>query len=135
MIVLRDPKQLADMVDPAIKALLQIRFHNICDPEPYDPDLHGYFVLVQPGDTAESIEEKTGINLLGSLFSDEVYGDPDYRPDFEYLMDQGHFFEAVYIANDSGFAEVFIVPKEEGIDERILRLCHEFAEFTEITPG
>lgn len=133
MIVLRDPKQLVDVVDPEIKALLQIRFQNICEPEPYDPDLHGYFVLVQPGDTAESIEEKTGINLLGSLFSDEVYGDPDYRPDFEYLMDQGHFFEAVYIANDSGFAEVFIVPKEDGIDERILKLCDEFAEFTEIT--
>ena len=37
------------------------------------------------------------------------------------------FYEAVYIFTDSGFAVVMIVPKEEGIDVRILELCAEFA--------
>ena len=48
-------------------------------------------------------------------------------PDFEYLEDHIGFFEAVYIFTDSGFAVVMIVPKEEGIDGRILALCTEFA--------
>ena len=97
------------------------------NPEPYDPDEHGFFILVEPGDTSEQIESATGYSLLKSLFSGTVYGDPDFTPDFEYLEDQVSFYEAVFIFTDSGFAVVMIVPKEEGIDVRILELCAEFA--------
>jgi len=128
MLILRDPAQLAEVTQPDIKALLQQRFHNICDPEPYDWERHGYFVVLQSGDTAESVEQAVGINLLGSLFSDEAYGDPGYMPDFEFLLNHNDaFYEAVYIANDDGYAQVFIIPKE-GADKRILQLCEEFAE-------
>ena len=127
MIVLRDPQQLSQIVQPEIKAYLRQRFKDICEPEPYDPDEHGFFILVEPGDTSEQIELETGYSLLKSLFSDTVYGDPDFTPDFEYLEDQGSFFEAVFIFTDSGFAVIFIVPKEDGIDGRILELCAEYA--------
>ena len=127
MIVLRDPQQLAQVVQPEIKAFLRRRFHDICDPEPYDPDEHGFFILVEPGDTSDRIESATGYSLLKSLFNNTVYGDPDFSPDFEYLEDHGEFFEAVFIFTDGGFAVVMIVPKEEGIDAGILALCNEFA--------
>jgi hypothetical protein len=127
MIVLRDPQQLTQVVQPEIKSFLQQRFHEICDPEPYDPDEHGFFILVELGDTSEQIESATGYSLLKSLFNDAVYGDPDFSPDFEYLEDHGGFYEAVYIFTDSGFAVVMIVPREEGIDIGILELCAEFA--------
>ena len=127
MLVLRDPQQLNRVVQPEIKAFLRRRFYDICDPEPYDPDEHGFFILVQPGDTSEQIELDTGYSLSKSLFNGTVYGDPDFTPDFEYLEDHGSFCEAVFIFTDSGFAVVMIVPKEEGIDERILELCAEFA--------
>ena len=127
MIILRDPQQLTQVVQPEIKSYLQQRFHDICDPEPYDPDEHGFFILVQHGDTSEQIESDTGYSLLKSLFNGTVYGEPDFTPDFEYLEDHGGFFEAVFIFADSGFAVVMIVSKEEGIDGRILALCNEFA--------
>jgi hypothetical protein len=130
MIVLRDPQQLTQVVQPEIKAFLLQRFHDICDPEPYDPDEHGFFILVEPGDTSEQIESETGYSLLKSLFNGTVYGDPDFTPDFEYLEDHGRFYEAVYIFTDSGFAVVLIVPKEDSIDGRILELCAEFATST-----
>ena len=127
MIILRDPQQLTQVVQTEIKAFLQQRFHEISEPEPYDPDEHGFFILVEPGDTSEQIELSTGYSLLKSLFSDTVYGDPDFTPDFEYLEDHGSFCEAVFIFTDSGFAVVMIVPKEDGIDGRILELCAEFS--------
>ena len=89
MIVLRDPQQLTQVAQPEIKAFLRQRFHDICDPEPYDPDEHGFFILVEPGDTSEQIESATGYSLLKSLFNGTVYGDPDFTPDFEYLEDHG----------------------------------------------
>jgi hypothetical protein len=127
MIILRDPQQLTRVAQPDIKAFLRRRFDDICAPEPYDPDEHGFFILVEPGDTSDRIESATGYSLLKSLFTDTVYGDPDFMPDFEYLEDHISFFEAVYIFTDSGFAVVMIVPKEEGIDAGILALCTEFA--------
>jgi hypothetical protein len=127
MIVLRDPQQLTQVVQPEIKSFFQQRFHDICDPEPYDPDEHGFFILVEPGDTSEQIELDTGYSLLKSLFNGTIYGDPDFTPDFEYMEDHVGFYEAVYIFTDSGFAVVMIVPKEEGIDGRILELCAEFS--------
>ena len=91
MIVLRDPHQLAQVVQPEIKAFLRQRFHDICAPETYDPDEHGFFILVEPGDTSEQIESATGYSLLKSMFNDSVYGEPDFTPDFEYLEDHGRF--------------------------------------------
>ena len=130
MIVLRDPHQITQVIQPEIKAFLRRRFHDICAPEPYDPDEHGFFILVEPGDTSEQIESDTGYSLLKSLFNCTAYGDSDFTPDFEYLEDHGSFCEAVFIFTDSGFAVVMIVPKEDGIDGRILELCAEFATST-----
>jgi hypothetical protein len=127
MIILRDPQQVSNIVQPEIKAFLQQRFHDLCNPEPYDPDEHGFFILVEPGDTSEQIELMTGYSLLKSLFTETVYGDPDFTPDFEYLEDHSSFCEAVYLFTDSGFAVVLIIPKEAGIDGKILELCAEFA--------
>lgn len=127
MIILRDPQQLTQVVQPEIKAFLRQRFQDICEPEPYDPDEHGFFILVEPGDSSEQIEMATGYSLLKSLFSDTEYGDSDFTPDFEYLEDQGGFYEAVFIFTDSGFGVIFIIPKQKGIDGRILKLCSEYA--------
>jgi len=37
MIVLRDPQQTSQVVQPEIKAILQERFDDICNPQPYTP--------------------------------------------------------------------------------------------------
>jgi len=64
MIVLRDSQQLTQVVQPDIKAFLRRHFHDIYDTEPYDSDEHGFFILVEPGDTSEQIELATGYLLL-----------------------------------------------------------------------
>jgi len=70
MIVLRDPQQTSQVVQPEIKAFLRQRFHEICDPELYDPDGHGFFILVESCDTSERIELPA--SLFFSLFT-EIY--------------------------------------------------------------
>lgn len=50
MKLLRDPHQLDQVSQRVIQAILRQRFHDLCDPEPYDPDEHGFFILVEPGD-------------------------------------------------------------------------------------
>ena len=127
MLLLRDPQHIDQVSQPVIHAFLRQRFHDLCDPEPYDPDEHGFFIVVEPGDTSEQIALDTGYSLLKSVFSDSVYGDTDFCPDCEYLEDHHSFYEAVFIFTDSGFAVVMIIPKAEGIDRRMLAICAEFA--------
>lgn len=127
MLLLRDPNQLSQVTQPVIQAFLRQRFHDLCNPESYDPNEHGFFILVEPGDTSEQIALATGYSLLKSVFSDAVYGDPDFSPDCEYLENHRCFYEVVFIFTDSGFAAIVIVPKAEGIDSRMLALCAEFA--------
>lgn len=93
MIVLRDPQQTSQVVQPEIKAFLQERFYDICNPEPYDPDEHDFFILVEPGDTSEQIESATGYSLFKRLFYNTAYGRSSLYTDFEYLEDHGSFFK------------------------------------------
>ncbi len=58
---LRDPQQLTQIAHPEIKTFLRQRFHDICDPEPYNPDEHGFFILIEAGDTSEQSELATGL--------------------------------------------------------------------------
>ena len=127
MLLLRDPQQLDQVSQPVIQAFLRQRFQDLGAPEPYNPDEHGFFILVEPGDTSEQIASATGYSLLHSLFSDSVYGDADFSPDCEYLEDHRSFYEAVFLFTDSGVAVIMIIPKAEGIDSRLLALCAEFA--------
>ncbi len=129
MLILRSPDQLQQVESVGIQNWLRQRFQLICDPEPYDADRHGYFVLVQADDPAESLETATGCPLISSLFGDGVYGDADldFVPSFECIEDNGHFYELLYIGTDAGTAVVFVIPKQEGVDSRLLKLCAEFA--------
>lgn len=128
MLLISDPDDLSTVIQPEIIALLAQRFQQLFEPEPYDPQTHGYFVLIQPGDDTESIVVETGINILGSLFDDSVYGDSDFAPYFECVVDHGTFFELVFIFTDDGFLRIFVIPKADGIDGKILEFCTEFAE-------
>jgi hypothetical protein len=111
MIILRDPQQLSQITQPDIKAFLRQRFRDF---EPYDPDEHGFFLLVEPNDSIAALETETGYSLLD--------------PCFEYIADHGHFFEMTYLITDSGFGLIVIIPNAESIDSRLLELCTEYAE-------
>jgi len=79
MLVLRDPALAATLEDEALRALITQRFVEIAQDEPYDPDTFGYFVVVEPGDSVESVEKEVGWPILGSVFNDARFGDPDFR--------------------------------------------------------
>jgi hypothetical protein len=111
MIILRDPQQITQVIQPDIQAFLRQRFREL---KPYDPDEHGFFILVEPDDSIAALEAETGYPLLD--------------PCFEYIADHGRFFEMTYLITDSGFGLSVIIPNSESIDGRLLALCAEYAE-------
>jgi hypothetical protein len=132
MLILRGPAAANQIANPAIRSLVEQRFVQVCAGEPYDYDLHGYMVVVEPGDSVEHVEAETGCSILFDPFEDVSYGHPDFSTSFDILEahhdEQGNvFYELVYILSDSGFAVTALIPKVEGIPAGLLAMCAEYA--------
>lgn len=127
MLVLRGPALAVRITDPDMRALVEQRFTEIQAGEPYDYDTHGYSIVVEPGDTVEALENETGYPILGSLFDDSRFGDPEYAPSFEALEEHPSCFEIVFILSDDGFGFTVFVPKADGIDAVLLSMCARYA--------
>ena len=117
MRLLRDPAEAEQLAEPALRALLAQRFCDLAQGEPYNPDICGYFVLVEPGDSIAAIGAETGCSLTAS------------PPCFELVEAHQHpaCYEVVFVPGDGDFGIVLIVPKAEGVDVELLRLCARHA--------
>jgi len=132
MLILRDPADANSISNPDIRRLVEQRFAEVCAGEPYDYDSHGYMVVVEPGDTAQELEQETSCCILHDLFEDIPFGNPDFTPSFEILeehygTDGTVFYEMLFVTNDDGFGITLFVPKAEGIDAGLLAMCAEYA--------
>ncbi len=127
MIALRDPSLVGSIPDPDIRQLIEQRFAEITGDEPFDPDIHGQFIIVEPGDSVAALEKEVGIPILRNLFDDVPYGDPDFTPCFEVLEEHQACFEMVFIMGDGDGGTVIIIPKTEGINPDLLAMCAQYA--------
>ena len=118
-----------------IKQFYQIELRNhmletiskITDGAFYDPSIYGHFVLVEVGDYIGEIEAMTGCHLMHGLSQNSQYGDADYQPSFEWLVEHPIFYEAVFIISDDGYGIDLLIPKALGIDPDLLAMCAKYA--------
>ena len=127
MLLLFDPSGVSRITDPDIRALVAYRYIQICAGEAYDVDLHGYMIVVEPGDSVEALEEECSCPILHNLFDESRFGDPGYAPSFEHLEDHGGCYEMVFIMSDDGSGVSIFIPKSAGIDPELLSLCKVYA--------
>jgi hypothetical protein len=135
MIVLRDPAQLTAHYDQfntallitSLSPLLALRFQQMSDGTVYDPEEHGYIVIAEPGDDMAALEDES-CPIFSDWFGDFRYPDSGFAPSWECGFEHPLCWELVFIANDSGFGILVFVPKQSGIDQRLISLCQEYAE-------
>ena len=127
MLVLRSPDDASRIADPEIRNLVKLRFAQICSGETHDPDRHGYMLVVEPGDTVQTIERQSGIAVLTDLFGETCFGDPEFPPGAEVIEEHRSCYELVFIFSDDGYGIEIFVPKVDGIDPDLLAMCRQFA--------
>lgn len=127
MLVLRDPALRSSIADPEICSLVEQRFADICAGDDYDADLHGYMIVVEPGDRVAELEQESGCPILRNLFNDIRFGEPGFRPCFEVIEEHAGCYEMVFVPSDGDFGIVIFIPKQEGIDADLLAMCVEYA--------
>ena len=59
MILIRDPDHIAQIANPHLQDFLRQRLSALADHGFYTPDLHGYMIIVEPGDNADDTVERT----------------------------------------------------------------------------
>ena len=128
MLVLRDPSMASSIAADDLRALVEQRFEDVCDGEEYEPDLHGFMIVLEPGDSFEALEEESGCPILRSYIGNARYGDPEFKPVFECLEEHDACYEMVFVPGDGDFGIVIFIPKQEGIDPDLLAMCAEYAE-------
>jgi len=135
MIVLRDPALVSLIEDQALRALLNQRFEEISQDQPYDPILFGYFVVVEPDDSVSALETKTGCSIVRGRCGSAQYGQPGFAPAFEFIEEHPHCYEMVFVLSDDGFGIDLFVPKVPGIDSQLLALCVSYAITAAVIPN
>ena len=126
MIGIRGPGQARRIEDPDIRRLVQQRFAEVCNGEPYNPDVHGEMIVVELGDTLQSLERESGVPIASNPFDDIRFPDPDFVPVCEYLEEHSHCYEVMFLYSDDGAGVTLFVPKQ-GADAEILAFCARFA--------
>ena len=113
MQIIRDLPSTQQISDSAIRKLVQQRIESIASDEPYDANLHGYFVVLATGDTVEAINAQIGFNPLA-------------KP-YEILEEYPDCYDLLYIICDDGFGVEMLIPKNVDIDPDLLLMCRRHA--------
>lgn len=114
MKILRHESDLEEVEHMGIRDLIQSRIEQIEEEDFFDADVHGQFVIAEPGDFIERLEAETFRPLLGE------------PPCFESALDHGAFFDLVWaLAGDQ--CVTLIVPKVAGVPTGLLALCERYA--------
>lgn len=127
MVRIRGPDRAHRIDDPDIRRLVERRFVEVCNGEPYDPEIHGEMIVVEPGDTPASLEGQSGCSIAGNPFDETRFPGPAFVPACEVIEEHATCYEMVFILNDDGFGVLIFVPKHPGIDRELLSLCRTYA--------
>ena len=128
MRTLRDEAAIAALPDAALRRLIEKRVAEINESCPWDADELGYFIVVEPGDTAAALEAEMGFSVLRNLFDDTRFPHPDFAPAFEWAeVHPEGYFEVVFVVSDGGYGYDVFVADQPGIDPDLLAFCRTYA--------
>lgn len=128
MLTLTDPASTTAITDVTLRELVDCRFDEISGDEPFDPEIHGVFIVVEPGDTATDLENVSGCPILTNTITARHFGEDGFEPLFEYLGEHTPCFELVFVSGDGDFGIVIFIPKTEDIAPELLSFCATYAQ-------
>lgn len=129
MRALRKPQDLESLPDNGVRRLIRQRMTELVDLQIDDPGLAETLILVEPGDTPNTLEAACGCWITSGLFEDARFGEPDFMPSFEWLEYHATdcCYEMLFILNDNGDGTALFIPDDPQIDAELLAFCRTYA--------
>ena len=129
MEIIHDLLSTMQISDRAIRKLVQQRIDDLGG-DKFDAAVLGYFLVIEPGDSLNTINTQIGFNILANRFTGIRWDQPGYTPSFEFIEEFPSCFEIVIILDDSGYGIDIFISKGTGVDPDLLAMCQRYA-----TPG
>ena len=122
MLVIDGQSSLARITDPELRGLVRLRMEEL------GPDAGlATFVVVEPGDPVEALDGPLGFSILSNRLDGRRHGEPGFAPSCEVLEEHPGCYEMVFVLADYGDGVLVFVPKNDGVDGRLLSLCADYA--------
>ncbi|HOE43290.1 MAG TPA: hypothetical protein PLB25_16915 [Rhodoferax sp.] len=106
MQIIRKPAD--DVSDPDLRQLIDRVFATVID----CPEILGFILIVEPGDTIAMLDAKLGFSILSGRH--------------ECILEHADWFELVYVLGQDGSGLEVIIPKSIDIPE-LLTMCQQHA--------
>ena len=95
----------ADALDPELRQLISDTFARVAD----CPEILGYILIVEPGDTQAMLDAQLGFPILANRH--------------EFILEHTHWYELVYVLGQDGYGIEVFVPKGIGLPELLAMCC------------
>lgn len=116
-----------DHPDSHLRALLALRLGQLDQGDGSDLGELVHIVVFEAGDTLDALEATLGFTPLRNDTDGTSYGDPDFTPSWEWIKRQEGCFELVFVYSDWGNGTILFVQDAQGVNQRLLELCNEWA--------
>ena len=112
----------SNIINVHIRQFLEKRFLAMTDGDEFDPDIHGYALVIEPSDTMASLLADAEGCIIRGLSETGPFVMPP-----ESVQEHPEFYDLVFVTGDGDFAVTVVVPREPGIDAQLLTLCAQIA--------
>lgn len=126
MQIISDLAGAGQIRDTAIRDLVQQCINDLGG-EAFDSAELGYFLVVEGGDTLDTLEAQLGFSIVANRFTGIRYDQPGFKPSFEFIEDLGHCYDMVIVLSDSGYGVEILVPNKAEGDVDLLSMCRTYA--------
>jgi hypothetical protein len=99
MQIIRDLPSTLQISDPAIRKLVQQRIDDLGG-DKFNATELGYFLVIEPGDSLDSISAQMGFPVLANRCTGIKFGEPGFAPSFEFVEEIGNCYDTVFIVDD-----------------------------------
>ena len=127
MQIIRDPAETAMITDPVLRHLIEATITALSEDYPYDPEVLGYFLIVEPGDTIAELDAQIGFSILANRWTGIRFDAPGYTQHFEVLEEHAGYFEILFLTDDSGMGVEIFLENVAGIDPDLIAMCQRYA--------
>ena len=119
---------LSGPIDPDLKAILLGRLELLAEYlDDWDLADIANFIVVEPGDNIEAIEQELCISPFVNRVDGARYPDPAFEPSWEHCIARQGCFDLTFALSDAGLAHCLLVPDRDGVEPQLLELCRAFA--------
>ena len=118
---------LSGPIDPDLKAILLGRLELLAEFSEWDLADLAHFLVCQPEDSIDAIENELGISPFINLVDGARYPDPAFDPSWEFCIARKGYFDLTFCRSDAGLANCLLVPDRDDIEPTLLELCRLYA--------